>query len=231
MQPTRAAKVARIFDHNRDTRSLLLAVDGSPMRWKPGQFISIAIPLPDETRTRAYTIASPAASGGEFEIVFNRVANGRGVEWLFARNAGDAINFTGPYGSFAMESAPAVETIFIAEGTAIAPIRPMLHRAFEGSHSKMTLLYAAASEEQILYRDEFESFAARDPSFRFEALIVPQDELYERLKTEASNRWVSGNSDRTRQFYLCGIGKGVITLRDLLRGAGYERRAVHYEQW
>ncbi len=40
-----------------------------------------------------------------------------------------------------------------------------------------------------------------------------------------------GDSDRSRQFYLCGVGKGVITLRNLLRGAGYERRAVHYEQW
>ena len=27
------------------------------------------------------------------------------------------------------------------------------------------------------------------------------------------------------------VGDGVIQLRDLLRGAGYERRAVHYERW
>jgi hypothetical protein len=30
---------------------------------------------------------------------------------------------------------------------------------------------------------------------------------------------------------VCGVGKGVLRLRDLLRGAGYEWRAVHYEQW
>jgi hypothetical protein len=27
------------------------------------------------------------------------------------------------------------------------------------------------------------------------------------------------------------VGKGVVRIRDLLRSSGYERRAVHYEQW
>jgi ferredoxin-NADP reductase len=42
---------------------------------------------------------------------------------------------------------------------------------------------------------------------------------------------VLADSNRTRQFYVCGVGKAVTRIRDLLRGAGYERRAVHYEQW
>ena len=44
-------------------------------------------------------------------------------------------------------------------------------------------------------------------------------------------RWIVADADRTRQFYICGVGDGVIQLRDLLRGSGYERRAVHYERW
>ena len=55
--------------------------------------------------------------------------------------------------------------------------------------------------------------------------------IYDRLFDLAQARWVAGDADRTRHFYICGVGKGVIRLRDLLRGAGYERRAVHYEQW
>ena len=44
-------------------------------------------------------------------------------------------------------------------------------------------------------------------------------------------RWIDGDAVRDRRFFLCGVGAGVIALRDLLRGAGYERRAVRYEQW
>jgi ferredoxin-NADP reductase len=95
----------------------------------------------------------------------------------------------------------------------------------------MTLLYAARSPDHILYRAEFESLAAGTSGFHFEPLILPQSELYEGLRTEAERRWVRSDADRSRQFYICGVGKGVLALRDLLRAAGYERRAVHYEQW
>lgn len=230
-RPTRAAIVDRIVDHTSDTRSLFMSLaDGHKLRFAPGQFISIAIALLDETRTRPYTIASPV---GEmpFEICFNRVPGGRGAEWLFDRKVGDAIDFTGPYGAFTMESVPPAETIFLAEGTAIAPIRPMIHRAMAAAHPAMALVYAASSQPHLLYRTEFESFAMRDTSFRFEPMVLQPSGIYPRLLAEAERRWVATDTNRSRHFYLCGVGKGVIALRDLLRGAGYERRSVHYEQW
>ncbi|HEY2483837.1 MAG TPA: FAD-dependent oxidoreductase [Candidatus Binataceae bacterium] len=232
-RPIRTARVERIFDHTSDTRSLFLApVDSGSLRYLPGQFISIAITLPDETRTRPYTIASPPERGMPFEICFNRVPGGRGADWLFDRRLGDSVEFTGPYGTFMMDSVPAVETIFLADATAVAPIRPMIRRASGSPASPMmTLLYAARSPDHILYRAEFESLAAGTSGFHFEPLILPQSELYEGLCTEAERRWVRSDADRSRQFYICGVGKGVLALRDLLRGAGYERRAVHYEQW
>ena len=227
----RVAIVERIVDHNADTRSLFLSTaDGGRVRFVPGQFISIAITLPDETRTRPYTIASPVGAAS-FEICFNRVPGGRGAEWMFDRRAKDVIEFTGPYGTFTMETLPAAETIFFAEGTAIAPIRPMIHRAIAAAHRPMTLLYAATSSQHLLYRAEFESFAARDANFRFEPMVLQPADIYPRWLAEAEHRWVAADSDRSRHFYVSGVGKGVIALRDLLRGAGYERRSVHYEQW
>lgn len=231
-RPLRIATVERIFDHAPGTRSLFLsAADKSELHFLPGQFISLAIPLGDETRARPYSIASRPEDGAPYEICFNRVENGRGAEWLFGRAVGDAIGFSGPFGAFMLERAPAAETIFIAVATGVAPIRPMIHRAAAGAHLAMTLLCAAPSSEHVLYRAEFQELAARDPGFHFETIIAPETELYPRLLEEGSRRWVGGDANRTRQFYICGVGKGVIRLRDLFRSAGYERRAVHYEQW
>ncbi|MGH7781453.1 MAG: ferredoxin--NADP reductase [Candidatus Binataceae bacterium] len=231
-RPLRIATVRRIFDHTPAMRSLFLApADQSEIHFVPGQFISIAIPLGDETRTRAYSIASLPKDRAPYEICFNRVANGRGAEWLFERSVGDAIGFSGPFGTFTLERAPEAETIFIAVATGLAPIRPMIHRAAMGAHLAMTLLCAAPSPEHILYRAEFEGLAARDAGFHFEAIVAPEADLYARLLEEGERRWIRGDANRTRQFYICGVGKGVIALRDLFRTAGYERRAVHYEQW
>jgi benzoate/toluate 1,2-dioxygenase reductase component len=220
--------VDRIVDHNHDTRSIFLRMQtGVALKSVPGQFISILIPLGDEIRRRAYSIAS--MERGLLEICFNQVAGGRGVRWLFERAPGDAVEFMGPFGSFILDTPPQVETIFIAEGTAIAPIRPMLHLAQLASHAPMFLLCAASDRAHILYRGELEAFAARDANFRFETLI--DDNIYERLHDEVNRRWVAADTNRARQFYICGVGKGVTRIRDLVRGSGYQRRAVHYEQW
>ena len=232
-RPTRPARVERIVDHNDDTRSLFLApADGKPIKFVPGQFISIQIPLDDEIRTRAYSIASSPEEAGAFEVVFNRVANGRGVAWLFERKVGDQLTFIGPFGSFTLERAPAVETVFIAEGTAIAPIRSMLRRASASpEHARLELIHAVRSEPHLLYRTEFEQLARSDSRFTFETIVDRPERIYPRLIALVKRRWVDGDADRSRQFYLCGVGKPVVELRDLLRGAGYERRCVRYEQW
>lgn len=231
------ARVERIFDHARDTRSLfLLPTTGKNLGFVPGQFISISIPLGDETRSRPYTIASSPGDVGPFEICFNRVRGGRGVEWLFERRVGDTLDFAGPFGTFTLDviSAPNVEIGFIAEGTAIAPIRPMLKRALADlgrAPSKMHLVYAARDSEHILYRSELEEFVRTAANFSYETVLASPEKIHERLLELVNARWIRADTDRNRQFYICGVGNGALQLRDLLRGAGYERRAVHYERW
>jgi ferredoxin-NADP reductase len=209
-------------------------VEGAAPRYLPGMFISVSIPLNNETRVRPYTIVSSPEDGESFEICFNRVPNGVGVAWLFDRVVGDVLTFTGPFGAFTLDRVPEQEMVFIAEGTAIAPIRPMIRRALAANRTPgISLLYAADRSDHILYRHEIEALAAAHPQFRFDTIIASggPDSLYPVILDQADRRWVKGDAERGRQFYLCGVGRGVLKLRDLLRGAGYERRAVRYEQW
>lgn len=230
-RPVYRARIERMRDHNADTRSLFLRiVDGGRLRFVPGQFISIVLSLDDETRVRPYTIASSPQETEAIEICFNQVPGGAGVQYLFERKPGDDLEFTGPFGAFTMDRAPEHECIFIAEGTAIAPIRPMITRALgSGARPALSLLYAASDSGHLLYREEIAQWSA--VGVNFAALVAPSAELYDRLIAETQRRWVDADNDRRRHFYICGVGKGVLRLRDLLRSAGYERRAVHYEQW
>jgi ferredoxin-NADP reductase len=225
------ARVERMHDHNADTRSLFLRlVGGGRLGFVPGQFISVALALEGETRVRPYTVASSPEDADAIEICFNQVPGGAGVRYLFERKVGDELEFTGPFGAFTMDRAPERECVFIAEGTAIAPIRPMIRRALgAGTRPALSLLYAAPDATHLLYREDIAEWSAAGVDFA--PLLAPAAELYDRLIAEVQRRWVDADSDRSRHFYVCGVGKGVLRLRDLLRGAGYERRAVHYEQW
>ncbi len=229
------ARIERIFDHTDDVRSLFIRTLETPLpRFTPGMFISIAIPLADGGRVRPYTIASSPEEPGPFEIVFNRVPDGVGTAWLFARATGDEFSFTGPYGAFTLAAAPDAALVFIAERTAIAPIRPMIRRALATSSTRrVELLYAAERPEHLLYPRELEALAAAHPRLHISTLVISggSGPLYARLGDEIRGRWIDADADRSRHFYICGVGPGVIELRDQLRGAGYERRSVHYEKW
>ena len=232
-RPGYRARIERIQDHAADVRSLFLrCIDRALPVFFPGMFISIAIPLIDEVRVRPYTIASLTAGREPFEIVFNRVPGGAGTGWLFACKPGDEINFTGPFGAFTIDRAPTATTVFIAEGTGIAPIRPMLHKVLRApAPQSVDLLYIADRDDHLLYREELAALATEFPRMHLETKISTDGIWTAIIRDVIRRRWIEADSDRTRQFYICGIGSGVIEARDLLRAAGYERRAVRYEKW
>jgi ferredoxin-NADP reductase len=217
------ARIARIVEHAPDTRSLFL--QGPRLAFRPGQFISCLLPVGGETLIRPYSLAS-SPEEDDLEICLNLVPGGLGSPYLMTLPVDAPVRFTGPWGTFVLDRAPEAEAVFIAEGTGIAPIRPMLRRALAtATRHPLCLLYGAASPERLLYGDELEAMAREHARFRFER--VPSA----RLRDEVARRWVEGDADRGRRFFICGVGAIVPALRDLLRRAGYERRAVQYEKW
>jgi ferredoxin-NADP reductase len=217
------AHVTRIVEHAADTCSLFLR--GPRLAFRPGQFISCLLPVGGETLIRPYSIAS-SPEDDELEICLNLVPGGLGSPYLLSRPVGATLRFTGPWGTFVLDRAPEAEAVFVADGTGVAPIRSMLRRAVAtATRHPLRLLHGAANPERALYRAELEALARRYTAFRCE--YVPSGALH----GEVVRRWVDGDGDRARRFFICGVGEIVPALRDLLRRAGYERRAVQYEKW
>jgi ferredoxin-NADP reductase len=222
-----AARVERVVTHAPDVRSLFLRLPGGRrLAFQPGQFVSCQLPVGGETLTRPYSIASDPEDGGLLEICLNRVAEGAASAYLLGLGEGAEVRLTGPWGTFVLERAPDAEAVFVADGTAVAPIRPMIRRALAtGPRHPLTLLHGGARKDALVYRHELEALGRGHEIFTYEP--VPPSVLVD----EVRRRWVEGDDDRTRRFWVCGVGDLPIRIRDLLRGAGYERRAVQYEKW
>ncbi len=219
-------RITRIVRHAPDTRSYFLSLpERAHLAYKPGQFISCQLPVDSEILTRPYSLAS-SPEDEELEICLNLVPGGRGSAYLFGLGVGDTVRFTGPWGTFCLDTAPEAACVFVAEGTGIAPMRPMIARALAApSAHAIALHYAAGGRGQLLYAGEFERAAERHARFTFSPVLDGS------LRAIIERTYVAADADRSRHFFVCGVGSMVTELRDLLRAAGYERRAVQYEKW
>jgi ferredoxin-NADP reductase len=230
------ATLTRTFEHHPGTESFFLRLPpGDRLVFTPGQFISCELPVGDAPPlVRAYSLAS-SPEDDELEICVDLVAGGPGSTHLFRLELGAQIAFTGPFGSFALAEPPPVPLVFVGERTGIAPLRPMVRRALErGGDQPITVLQGARYDHELLYRADFEAWATAHSRLHWEPVLLATEAevgpiaALEELTVE---RFVRGDADRSRRFWICGVGPMAGRLRDTLRAAGYERRAVRAEEW
>jgi ferredoxin-NADP reductase len=148
----------------------------------PGQFVSaVAVDLLGKQQTRAYSLAS-APAGNRIALCVNRVEAG-----FFSNHLADlpddadgllpvggVIQIHGPHGYFTLRE-PLTDSILVATGTGIAPMRSFLRYLFPDGDGavdrsqgrQIWLVYGTRHESEIYYRDEFEELARRVPNFHY----------------------------------------------------------------
>ena len=231
------ATLERIVEWNAATRSLFLRLSaGRRMPFNPGQFISLPLPVGDSPPLiRPYSLASDPEDGDVLEICVDLVPGGAGSRYLFSLAAGAPLEFKGPFGSCMIDEPPAAELVFVGDATGIAPIRAMVRRVVaRGGEQAIRVLHGAREERELLYRDELADLAAVHPRLTWEPVLAgPGTGAGDnpRLEQLVLDRYVRASNERTRHFWICAVGDMVRRLREALRAAGHERRAVRYEQW
>lgn len=208
-----------------------------------GQWLSFKTTRPDsEEITRAYSIASPPLDNSSFALCLNRVQDGFMSNFLCDMKKGDEIAAQGPFGDFILRP-PMRDTIFIATGTGIAPIRSMLHSLFlpqadgRGHPSSVDqhqiwLLFGNRTEKDIYYHDEFLRLAKEHVNFHYLPTLSRGGGDWGGLRGYVQEHVTAIAQGRTNMHaYICGLEKMVKANRELLKSLGWDRKAILYEKY
>jgi ferredoxin-NADP reductase len=151
--------------------------DGTPFKFTPGQFIQVHFNYDDGKPTkRSYSVGTPA-TGPEVDSLELAVSfvEGGATRLLGNLEHGGTVDASGPYGRFCLMDEDANQRyLLIATGTGITPYRAMLpkiQRLIVERGIRVVLLYGARNEQELLYGEEFEAFAAKHPEFTFHACL------------------------------------------------------------
>jgi len=228
-----------------------------------GQFVSaVARDGNGKQQTRAYSIAS-ASKGNRFDLCVNRVENG-----FFSNHLADlpdlpvgaTIDVHGPHGHFVLQ-APITDSIFIATGTGIAPMRAYAQWLFpedgpdRSQGKEVWLIYGTRYETDVYYQEEFEALAAKHANFHYLVTLSRAQESWTGLRgyvQDHAKRVVEERAARLGQTlplpapdpatppaqlsfdiyaYICGLNNMVAGVRDLLAGFGWHKKQIVFERY
>lgn len=228
-----------------------------------GQFVStVATDANGKQQTRAYSIAS-APRANRFDLCVNRVEGGFFSNYLADLTdlpPGGAIKLHGPHGHFVLKQ-PVTDSILIATGTGIAPMRGYAQWLFpengpdRSEGKQIWMVYGTRHESELYYRDEFEALAARNSNFHYIATLSRAPESWTGLRGYVQDHVATIVEERAKRLgqalpvppvdpttpaqelnfdiysYICGLNNMVAGVREKLAGYGWHRKQIIFERY
>lgn len=194
-------------------------------RFQAGQFLQLIIPAKEGVLTHAFSHADSPTE--EFIEVTTRMTGSAYKNALDELPLGATVEIKGPYGKFLFR--PAVPKIcFLTGGIGITPVRSILryladtHGGERIAGQEIVLLYASATVEGIVYREELEEIARILPGMRLAHVISQPSEGWQGHRGRITAEIVRTELEKPRDwtYYLVGPAPMVEAMEKLLAELG-----------
>jgi len=217
-----------------DMRHLVLRlVEPGEIKFFPGQYVDIAVPGTDETRS--FSMANTSSRDGRLEFVIKVYPDGLFSHFLDTTlQVGDRLQLTGPYGMFTLREGDD-DLVFIGGGAGMAPILSLLRSMSErGLTRKATYYYGARGRRDLCFEDELRALEDTLPGFRYIPALseAAPDEDWDGetgLITDVVKRHAGGLA--RVHAYVCGPPPMVEAALPLLATLGVPEQRIYYDKF
>jgi ring-1,2-phenylacetyl-CoA epoxidase subunit PaaE len=168
-------RVTNIVKETPDTISVYLQQPSqSKITYKPGQFLTLLIPIGGETVRRSYSMSSCPHTDKELCVTVKRVANGKVSNYLNDHlKVGQELEVMEPLGSFALDLRPVQRhVILIGAGSGITPLMSIAKAVLRmESSSIVSLLYGNRNQDSIIFKHALDELQKQYPD-RFRTIHI-----------------------------------------------------------
>ncbi|KAI8322172.1 NADH-cytochrome b5 reductase-like protein [Martensiomyces pterosporus] len=114
---------------------------------------------------RPYTPVSPQHARGHFDLVVKKYPTGKMSSHIHSLSPGDTLDIKGPIGKYPYKANALKEIGMVAGGSGITPMIQVIEQVLNDpkDNTKLTLVFANKSEEDIILRSTLDGYAAKHP--------------------------------------------------------------------
>ncbi|MBU2952049.1 ferredoxin--NADP reductase [Tamlana agarivorans] len=211
------------------------------LKYKPGQFLTIKIPIEGVKHNRAYSFSSNPYTDKDLKITIKRVEEGLISNYVHDfLSAGDKIEVGLPAGTFCIEPEAKAKKQYVlfAGGSGITPMFSIVKSILtQETNSKVLLIYANQSMDSIIFHDEIKALeVAYSEKFSVEHIISfnPQGEnnYHAGLATIDLVDAVFYKHDlkyEDHEYMICGPSGYMEKIKEILNANGVTREKIKLE--
>jgi CDP-4-dehydro-6-deoxyglucose reductase len=237
LEPWRTGTVIKIEDASESTRRFWIQIpELDSFNFKPGQFVTLDLPIHEKTnkRWRSYSIASAPDGSNIIELVIVLLEGGLGTTYLFNEiKEGSAITLRGPVGVFTLPETLDKDLYLICTGTGIAPFRSMVHWIHQQkiAHKNIHLIFGCRKLTDQLYGSELKALEPLENNFYYHPVFSREDAVpngaYSGYVHAVYEQLLAAKNPS--QFYLCGWKNMIDEAKQRIMAAGYDKKDIHLE--
>lgn len=233
-------KIAKVTEVDKDTKIFRFVPD--PARgtdhcapFRAGQYLNIYLDIEGMKVNRSYSISSSPqdAKEGFYELTIKYVQDGLVSRYILDNwKEGDDAELSGPAGTFYYQPIRDAKTVVcLAGGSGITPFRSLARAIADGTVDfNMVLLYGSRTEDQILYKEEFDQLAAACSKICVVNVLSDEEkEGFEHGFINADLITKYAPTDEPYSIFICGPQAMYKFVDKEIEKLGLERKYVRHE--
>ncbi|WP_298236672.1 ferredoxin--NADP reductase [uncultured Algibacter sp.] len=211
------------------------------MKYKPGQFLTLHVPIDGTTHKRAYSFSSNPYTDKDLKVTIKRVEKGLVSNYVHDNlKIGDKLNVDDAAGSFYVvpESKAQKQYVLFAGGSGVTPMFSIAKSVLtEEPNSKVLLIYANQSMESIIFHEDIKKLETAYPEHFNVEHIISANKTYQdnynpglATKTLIDRLMIKHNITYEDHIYMiCGPFGYMEKIKEVLAENGITRDKIKIE--